>query len=823
MFRSKTKKSSGATRKRKEVDADDEPQQHAAPTASSVDGAERDSDVATASAAVSANRQDNESTTTRFQQPDDDAANGNGGSLDNGEEAGGADGGGKGGEDAVLERMRNRAKRGKSKHAMTFSSTKTTKKKTLGSSSVAANTSLGSLSFEDDEGDTASSHDRHKKIKIRPNLMTAAPVLHEEQAEVQETKNSYTCEMLDALRKEQNVLLRSALERDEQHANAPSTGTMAAEAMDIDMTDLDGATIVMEERDVQVEDEEEEQKNGDEEEFIPLRSKMMQSRKKRNRVTFGVPSSGPKFSKTTEVDEPMDEIDGEDDEEEKDQSRQWEEELMRRGGHHTPVPDSEKTKTSSDKTYPTRKKVPFGSLSDVLTKLQTSLDAASFENDRAERELARIDTEVSLIEETLEKQRQELLTSSEEFEYFQVVEDYVKGLSFCLREKIPEIEDNEKELAKMRVASIGRIRDSERRDARERIEELVAHGVIAHADVRGLQIFDVNSIDSQPDQKDAFEKFQRGFTDTMPVIKQDDVLDVFADAVDDMNSLQHVYGRFQEWRSKFPEVYKNCYCDVALEKLYAPYVRAELLFWDPLSASQLSKSNAKAWGFDSFEWFQILRQHVRGASEASTDNDDGPVVSMVRDVVLGKVLAAVTSYFDPCSSLHSHSIGALLEEISKYGYTQHCKHALTALVDEITAQFASESKQIPLVAIPESAAQHNQAIWYHFATYQLGRFNALLDNVLTFFVALPREAGQSQVTAFRCVMQVLHQLLAYLTHCQRTNKTLLVSQAVQTVSQLTSSPYLQQLLSSSSQEQELQHVLKLFAPFVATSSSSKRK
>uniref|UniRef100_K3W7D0 GCF C-terminal domain-containing protein n=1 Tax=Globisporangium ultimum (strain ATCC 200006 / CBS 805.95 / DAOM BR144) TaxID=431595 RepID=K3W7D0_GLOUD len=817
MFRSKAKKTGGggATRKRKEVDADDEP--HAA-AVSTEEGAERISDVAAAAAAaISTNGEGAEPTVTRVQQPDAHAANGGSDRRDNGDEAEEEDRDSGEDEDAVLERMRNRAKRGKPKHAMTFSSTKMTKKKSSGSASVAANASVGSLSFEDDTKGVDRSRNRHKKIKIRPNLMATAPAVHEDEGEQQETNNSYTFEMLDALRKEQNVLLRNVLEKDEQHATTASTASVAAEAMDIDMVDLDGATIVMEERDVQVENKEEEQKNEDEEEFIPLHSKMMQSRKKRNRVTFGMPSSGPKLSKTTEVDEPMDEIDNEDAEGENDPSRQWEEELMRRGGHHAPVPDSEKTKTSSGKAYPTRKKVPFGSLSDVLTKLQKSLDAASFENDRAERELARIDAEVSLIEETLQKQRQELLTSSEEFEYFQVVEDYVKGLSFCLREKMPEIEDNEKELAKMRASSIGRIRDSERRDAREHTDKLVAHDVIAYADIRGLQIFDVNnanSIDNQPDQNEALEKFQRGFTDTMPVIKQDDVLDVFADAVDDMNSLQHVYGKFQEWRSKFPEVYKNCYCDVALEKLYAPYVRAEMLFWDPLSASQLSKSNGRAWGFDSIEWFQVLRQHVR---ETSTENDDGPVVSLVRDVVLGKVLTAVTSYFDPCSSLHSHSIGAVLEEISKYGYTQHCELALTALVDEITARFTFESKQIPLVAIPESAAQRNHAIWYHFATYQLGRFNALLDNVLTFFVALPREAGQSQVTAFRCVMQILHQLLAFLTHCQQTNKTLLVPQAVQTVSQLTSSPYLQQLLSSSSQEQELQHVLKLFAPFVAAS------
>lgn len=842
MFRSKKKKSAGA-RKRKEIDADsgDEApatgEQHPEQTTeSSADGG----DVEMRDATVDGSRE-------------------TAGGKERGPEDGDADGKD---EDALLARMRDRnAKRGKLKSAMTFSS------KTSGSSSMkkkstvddaaihTQSSAFGSLSFADDEvhkatvSITNSSSGRQTRIKIRPNLLPSNVAIEDEEPSDTKPANSYTFEMLDALRKEQKVLLRSAFEKEEGEPE-PQVSESAAEAGDIDMAEVEGATIVLEEEEEVVEVQTREAAEEDEE-FIPLHAKIMQSRKKRNRVTFGVHSSGPKLSKKTEVDEPTSSGDDENDDEDA-QNRKWEEELMRRGGHHVLSTDSDVSSGlsggtsgggSSKKTYPTRKKVPNGSLSDVLTKLQRSFDGATFENDRAERELARIDAEVLLIEGSVKKQRQELLTNSEEFEYFQIVEDYVKGLSFCLREKVREIDANEKEIASMRVTNIRSIRDAEARQAREITSRLVETGALADADVRGLRILDADDADavlpsvfSSGLNNEVAEKLKRGFVDRTPAIQQqenDTTLDVFADAVDDMNSIQHVYGRFQEWRSKFPEVYKNCYCEIALEKLYAPYVRAELLFWDPLSVAKPMESG-KAWGFESFKWFKVLRQHISSSSQqpssssAESDGsllsvDDGPSVAQIRDVVLAKALDAITAYFDPFSALHTRSICVLLEEIAKHdGYTQHCTHALMSLTTVVTTQFTSESKLIPLIAVREKRQQQGAhgtrgATICDFAAYQLGRFNTLLDNLLTFFVALPRDAaaGSSQTTGFRCVMQVLHQFLAFLSHCQRVQKLLLVPQAMQTVTQLTSSPYLQQLLASSSQEQELKHALGLFAPFAA--------
>lgn len=714
-------------------------------------------------------------------------------------------------DDALLKRMRERnsARRGR-----TSASASTSRSHPRVSAAGG-----GALSFEA-EGEASAS--RSSKTRMQPNLLhdasdgfAAAP-----------SGGAYSLEALAELRKQQNVLLRGDVGVNEEQEETSAQQV----SVDVAMDEIDGATVVVEEEEVEIPVGDDSPAEADE--FIPLRSKLMQARKKRSRVTFGVHESAERPTQNPEI------VEVEDDEEE-DEGRQWEEDIMRRGGLRAQsaaqsASDAPKHFAAHKTTYPTRRRVPSGTLAGVLTKLQRSLDAANFENDRAERELARIGAETQLIKESVATQREQLLASSEEFEYFQVVEDYVKGLSFCLREKIREIDANEREIAKLRVENVRSIRDADAKRAQDVANKLVAIGAIASADVHGLRIFEADSDCTLPSMGNASvdselaELLKCGFVDRTPAIRpseqeSDGALDVFADAIDDMNSLEHVYGRFQEWRAKFPQVYASCYCDLALEKLYAPYVRAELLFWDPLSVCDTAGSST-SWGFGSFRWRSVLLQHVKRPSGGDAGVDDGPVAALVRDVVFGKTLSATSLYFDPFSSLHTRSICALLEEVEKHaGYADVSAQVLQRVVQEAATQFVAAAKLVPLVAIGEKLVggggdSSSAATISDFATYQLGRFNALLDNVLTFFVALPRDASadSGQSAGFRCIMQVLHQLLAYLSHCERAHKTLLVPQAALTVSQLTASPYLQQLLASSSQEQELQHVLALFAPFCAT-------
>uniref|UniRef100_H3HCB2 GCF C-terminal domain-containing protein n=1 Tax=Phytophthora ramorum TaxID=164328 RepID=H3HCB2_PHYRM len=443
----------------------------------------------------------------------------------------------------------------------------------------------GLLSFDDGEKSR-----RDKRRKMRPNLVAATAVDVEMEGE---SVDQYSVEMLATLRSEQSVLLSST---------------------------------------TQEELEVEEGNDEEEEEFISLQGGGKKTRRMKSRVTFGVHSEDQGISKTAEV---VEEVSGEEDED-NENSRRWEEELMRRGGHRVPTPAESSGNRSRDglPTYPTRKNVSCVTLASVLGKLEKGLEATSFEDERASRELARLEAETVLIEMTLKQQQEELLVSSEEFEYFQEVEDFVKGLSFCLREKLPVIEARGKKIVEQSVQQVETKRQEELQDiAEERSARL--------------------------------QKYQQhlGESYVSPDREPEEYGDLFADAIDEINSLDRVYGRFQEWKAKFPEVYKNAFCELAQENTFA----------NPMYAAEISMAQS--------------------------------------------CIKSVTSSL---RSLQVRSVSLVLEEISRRGYTPHVKDALQVLVGTVLEYFSIEAKRTVLVAVGKDTSSACEEVNV-FARYLLER------------------------------------------------------------------------------------------------------
>ncbi|KAG1699663.1 hypothetical protein DVH05_012558 [Phytophthora capsici] len=669
----------------------------------------------------------------------------------------------------VLEKLRRNRSR-PPKPTLSFSSEGSNAKTSVNDSHVATSSVNGLLSFDDGENKT-----KQKRRKMRPNYVVSSSMDVEME---QDTVNQYSAEMLASLKSEQSVLL-------------PDKRKEIVGDVEIEVdagNDEDVEKLIAEE----------------EEEFISLEGGN-KFRRGKNRVTFNAHSVGPGISKTTEV---VEEVSPEEDEEDE-QNKRWEEELMRRGGHRVPQSEEKSSRSRNGQpVYPTRRQVACVSLGSVLAKLEKSLESTSFEDERASRELARLEAETALIETTLKQQQEELLVSSEEFEYFQDVEDFVKGLSFCLREKIPAIEEKERRIIDERAQRVKTVSFEEQHGIAEEVKHYLDSGKLQQADVVGLDLTEDSAMnDAQHAAR--LLKYRQHFIESYVADPRHNDEDLFADAIDEINSLDRVYGRFQEWKAKFPEVYNNAYCELAQEKLFAPYVQAELLYWDPLGVADAKTELGKTWSLDDFVWLQVLQQHVHRPGSSNAAN--GPVLYQMREVVLGKVRDAVSRYFDPYSSLQARSLALVLEEISRHGYSAHVEEVVHAVVNSALETFSSEAKRAVLVAIGKNTADSSDDVTV-FARYLLERFNALQDNLLTLFVALP--AGATAAAGFRCLLQVLHLLLAYVRHCQDTQKTQLVATATQVVRQLSGSSYLLQIISEPSQERELKHIMALFTPFL---------
>ncbi|CAI5746189.1 unnamed protein product [Peronospora destructor] len=672
-----------------------------------------------------------------------------------------------------LRRSRSRA----AKSAMTFSSKRSSirSSESNGSNAIATGVKLKEtgllLSFDGKEKKT-------KKRKMRPNIVASNAV--EEDVEVK-SNGRYSVEMLEALRSEQSVLLSSKTEV-----------IKVEEGGDEDV------------KKIMVEEEEEEE---EEEEFLALdgEEETKMGRCKTKRVNFGAQLECLGISKKVEV---MEEIiaDGEDEED----------------GRKSEQPSGANGKLARAglPTYPTRRKVTCVSLGSVLGKLEKSVELTSLEDQRALRELARLEAETALMETALKQHQEELLISSEEFEFFQEVEDFVKGLSFCLRAKVRVITAMEEKIVHDRAQRVKDKQQEEQHGIVQKVQYYLSSGKLQQADIIGLNQLNIHSsgdgiaVSSVHDSDTSrMQKYQSHFIESYVADPHHAEEDLFADAIDEINSLERVYGRFQEWKAKFPQVYRDVYCELAQEKLLAPYVQAEMLHWDPLGVADAQTQLGTSWSLNDFAWFRVLRQHLAelGNGSRKGGNVDGPILYQIRDVLIGKVRTAISSYFDPYSSLQTRSLSLVLEEISRHGYCAHVEAAVQILVSTALDAFSNEAKRAVLVAIDQHAVTSGEDVNL-FARYLLEKFNALQDNLLTLFVALPK--GTIAASGFRCLLQVLHHLLGYVRQCQETHKTQLVKTATQIVRQLSSSSYLLQLLSEPSQERDLMHILELFKPFL---------
>ena len=60
---------------------------------------------------------------------------------------------------------------------------------------------------------------------------------------------------------------------------------------------------------------------------------------------------------------------------------------------------------------------------------------------------------------------------------------------------------------------------------------------------------------------------------------------LFDDALEDFSDMDLIRSRFEDWKSQFGETYKEAYISLCVPKLVTPFVRLQLLTWNPLQVS----------------------------------------------------------------------------------------------------------------------------------------------------------------------------------------------------------------------------------------------
>lgn len=75
--------------------------------------------------------------------------------------------------------------------------------------------------------------------------------------------------------------------------------------------------------------------------------------------------------------------------------------------------------------------------------------------------------------------------------------------------------------------------------------------------------------------------------------------EVFSDVVDDFSKFSSIKEHFEGWKFNFSSSYEQAYISLCVPKVFAPFVRLQLLQWNPLNPDCSEQ-------LEDMLWFQVL-------------------------------------------------------------------------------------------------------------------------------------------------------------------------------------------------------------------------
>ncbi|CAI5952768.1 unnamed protein product, partial [Closterium sp. NIES-64] len=135
---------------------------------------------------------------------------------------------------------------------------------------------------------------------------------------------------------------------------------------------------------------------------------------------------------------------------------------------------------------------------------------------------------------------------------------------------------------------------------------------------------------------------------------------VFADAAEEYSRIERVKERMERWKQQHPSAYRDAYASMSAPALFAPFVRLELLRWDPLFGGG---------AFDSMHWYSVLFDYglpTDGSEPAPDDPDTNLVPRLVEKVGLPILHHALQHCWDPLDRAATNRAVTAVEEVLVY-------------------------------------------------------------------------------------------------------------------------------------------------------------
>lgn len=202
---------------------------------------------------------------------------------------------------------------------------------------------------------------------------------------------------------------------------------------------------------------------------------------------------------------------------------------------------------------------------------------------------------------------------------------------------------------------------------------------------------------------------------------------VFVDVNEEYTLLSTIKNYFEDWKKRDIASYRDAFCSLSMPQIFAPYVRLELLLWDPLVSPS----------FESQKWYQELFNYgIIGNRMEENDEDNNLVPKLVEKVVAAKLASFANNVWNPRTESQNRAMLAALDQILIYvePHSEAVKDILTAVQVSLLNVIENMPLTIHDDALPDETERYlklikNTLAWEKFLSESVLN-KIVLDNLI---------------------------------------------------------------------------------------------
>ncbi|XWS20633.1 hypothetical protein CRYUN_Cryun31cG0119400 [Craigia yunnanensis] len=203
--------------------------------------------------------------------------------------------------------------------------------------------------------------------------------------------------------------------------------------------------------------------------------------------------------------------------------------------------------------------------------------------------------------------------------------------------------------------------------------------------------------------------------------------EIFSDASEEYSQLSVVKEKFEKWKKDYSSSYRDAYMSLSIPAIFSPYVRLELLKWDPLHDDE---------DFSDMKWHNLLFNYGSHEDGSFAPDDANLVPALVEKVALPLLHHEISHCWDMLSTQETKNAVSATSLIIDYvpasseGLTELLVTIRTRLSDAVTDIMVPTWSPLVMKAVPNAA---------RIAAYRFGMSVRLMRNICLWkeILALP--------------------------------------------------------------------------------------